>query len=64
MTGIPKPDMIDLHRRIREMAKISTDDPVTGRLSRNEMIELIIFLKNAEQKYETLIRKLKDESKT
>lgn len=64
MTGIPKPDMIDLHRRIREMAKLSAKEPVTGRLSKDEMVELIIFLKNAEQLNETLIRKLKDESKT
>lgn len=61
MTGLPKPDMIDLHRRIREMAKINTNDPPTGRLSRDEMIELIIFLKNAEQLNETLIKKLKEE---
>jgi len=59
MTGIPKPDRIDLHRRIREMAKLSSKDDPTGYLSRDEMIELIIFLTNVEQ----IIGKLKDESK-
>ena len=48
-TGIPKPDRIDLHKKIREMAKLSCKEEPTGYITRDEMIELIVILKSVEQ---------------
>jgi len=56
--NIPKPDRKDLHRGIREIAKLSSKDEPTGYISKEEMVELLIYLRHVQQ----LLNKRTDEN--